>query len=86
MHTIPELTLTIIALNLDAPTAPPKEPTDPAEALIECHGYLDRCNTMLRQAQTYHERLEAQIWIDRAERQITYWQAARDRQGRKNRA
>ena len=82
MHNVPELTLAIIALDIGAPPAPPKQPTDPAEAIAACTGYRARCEQLLHQAHTADDRLEAQLWIDNADRQIERWQAALERQGR----
>lgn len=84
MHqNVPELTLTAIALGLDAPPNPPMQPTDPAMAVNVCREYLSRCIRQLEAARTPLERREAELWIDNAERQLERWQAALERQGRK---
>lgn len=79
-QTVPELTLARIALDLDAPAAPPKQPTDPAKAVVVCEQYLERCQALMPFARTADQRAFAQFWIDNAERQLDRWRAARDRQ------
>ena len=82
MHTdiVPELTLASIALDIGAPPAPALIPSDPAEALAECQRYHQRCVLQEQHARTPEDRLEAQIWVINAERQVARWQAAVARQ------
>lgn len=80
MHTIPELTLTIIALNLDAPPAPPMLPPNAAEALELLERRYVEAHTMLERATTNDERADAWMWIDAFDREIVRWRAAHARQ------
>ena len=57
------------------------QPPDPVQAVESCRQYLTRCVRLLESAQTPVEQLEARLWIDNAERQLTRWQAALERQG-----
>mgnify|MGYP001610563148 CR=1 FL=1 len=75
-----ELTMAHIALNLDAPPAPAKVPTDPAFAVETCTQYLARCQRLLASAQTAQERESAELWVWNAENQLRHWQAALQRQ------
>lgn len=76
---VPELTLVSIALGLDMPTAPPIAPPDPHEAIADLLGYRDRAEQLLRQAQTPAERMEAELWIDNADRNLHKWRAVAER-------
>ena len=77
---MPELTLSHIALDLDRPAAPAFQPPDPAHAVIVCEQYVERCQALMQYARTASERAFAQFWIDNAERQLTRWRAALERQ------
>lgn len=77
---VSELTLAHIALDLDAPATPLRQPPDPAHAVLTCRQYLARCQKLLYAAQTAQEQREAELWVMNAERQLTRWQAALDRQ------
>lgn len=79
-HSTSELTLARIALDLDAPPAPARQPTDPAHAVVVCEQYLERCQALMPFARTTEQHDFAQFWIDNAERQLMRWRAARDRQ------
>jgi hypothetical protein len=80
-HFTPQLTMAHIALGLDAPPAPPRQPPDPAQAVVVCEQYLERCHALMQYAHTPDQRSFAQFWIDNAERQLARWQAALARQG-----
>ena len=77
---MPELTLAHIALHLDAPAAPPLQPTDPAIAVASCQQYLARCQRLLEAAQTAQERESAELWVWNAQGQLDRWQAVLQRQ------
>ena len=77
---MPELTLAHIALDLDRPPAPARQPTDPAHAVLVCEQYLARCHALMQYARTPDEHAFAQFWIDNAERQLVRWRAALERQ------
>lgn len=79
-HSTPELTMAHIALDLDAPPAPARVPTDPAIAVASCQQYLARCQELLCAAQTAQERESAELWVWNAESQLQRWQAALERQ------
>ena len=57
------------------------QPPDPVQAVESCQQYLERCVRLLESAQTHEAQQLAQFWIDNAERQLTRWQAALERQG-----
>ena len=76
---VPELTLAHIALDLDAPTAPPQSPPDPRLAVATCQQYLARCEQLLSAAQTAQERESAELWVWNARGQLARWQAALER-------
>ncbi len=76
-----ELSLASIMLNLDAPPAPAKVPTDAAFAVETCTQYLERCQRLLASAQTAQERESAELWVWNAEGQLERWQAVLARQG-----
>ena len=78
---MPALTLAHIALNLDAPPAPARIPTDPAVAVVSCQQYLARCQRLLSEARTAHERESAELWVWNAQGQLDRWQAVLARQG-----
>lgn len=80
---MPELTMTSIALNLDAPPAPARIPTDPAFAVETCQQYLARCQRLLSDARTAQERRDAELWVWNAEGQLERWQATLERQHKK---
>ena len=75
-----ELTMAHIALNLDAPAAPAKVPTDPVIAVVSCREYLERCQRLLASAQTAQDRRDAELWVWNAEGQLERWQAVLARQ------
>lgn len=75
-----ELTLAHIALHLDAPPAPPMQPTDPSIAVADCESYLARCKRQREAAQTAQEREIAQLWVWNAEGELDRWQAVLQRQ------
>ncbi len=75
-----ELTLAHIAMDIDAPPAPAKIPTDPACAVASCREYLDRCQRLLASAQTAQEHRDAELWVWNAENQLDRWQAVLARQ------
>lgn len=75
-----DLTLAHIALGLDAPPMPPRQPPDAARAVESCQQYVTRCQELMQHAHTSEQRQFAQFWIDNAERQLARWQAALDRQ------
>lgn len=77
---MPKLTLAHIALDLDRPQVPPRQPPDPAKAVIACEQYVVRCQELMTHARTSEQRAFAQFWIDNAERQLERWQAALARQ------
>ncbi len=77
---VPELTLASIALDIGAPPAPAKVPTDPAFAVETCRQYLDRCQRLLASAQTAQEREDAELWVWNAMGQLSRWQAVLHRQ------
>ena len=77
---MPELTLASIALDLGAPAAPAKVPTDPAFAVETCTQYLERCKSLLASAQTSQERESAELWVWNAQGQLERWQAVLARQ------
>lgn len=58
----------------------PLQPPDPAHAVLTCRQYLARCQKLLSAAQTAQERMSAEMWVMNAERQLTRWKAALDRQ------
>ena len=78
---MPELTLAHIMLNLEAPPAPAKVPTDPVVAVESCRQYLDRCQRLLSEARTPQERESAERWVWNAQGQLDRWQAVLQRQG-----
>ncbi len=75
-----ELTLASIALDIGAPPAPAKVPTDPAQAVASCEQYLIRCKRLLRDAQTAQERESAELWVWNAQGKLERWQAVLARQ------
>ena len=75
-----ELTLASIALDLGAPAAPLKLPTDPAQAVETCEHYLERCQRLLRDARTAQERESAELWVWNAQGQLDRWRAVLARQ------
>ena len=75
-----ELTLASIALDIGAPPAPAKVPTDPAFAVETCTQYLERCQRLLGEARTAQERESAELWVWNAEGQLERWQAVLARQ------
>lgn len=77
-HCTPHLTLASIALDLGVPQ-PPVAPPDPIDAIAACLGYRARAEQLLRQAQTETERMEAELWIDNADRNLHKWRAVAER-------
>ncbi len=75
-----ELTLASIALDIGAPPAPAKVPTDPAFAVETCTQYLERCQRLLASAQTAQERESAELWVWNAQGQLERWKAVLQRQ------
>lgn len=58
------------------------EPTDPATAIRAFEAQRQRAERMLAEAQTAADRMDAQFWIDNADRNIVRWQAIQQRGAR----
>lgn len=61
------------------PSASAMAPPEPHEAIYFCRRYLANAQQQLAAAQTREERMDAELWVDNAQRNLDKWQRALER-------